>query len=107
MQSGYVKTLNLAPASAMTYAAKKASEAAPGVSKMTDINIILKTGTQRIWPHVEKKLIELYDQFDSYQRELGGTAVRQLQKALNEPPKDDLTNVTPITAAAGSDNKKA
>jgi hypothetical protein len=74
---------------------------------MTDINIILKTGTQRIWPHVEKKLIELYDQYADYQKELGGAAVRQLQKALNDPQKDDLTNVTPITAATGGDNKKA
>jgi 20S proteasome alpha/beta subunit len=114
MQSGYVKTANLANALARVFSAKKSAEVAPGVGTATDVWLFLKGGAfpvdgpSPVWQRVRQSLDDVYGEYDRYRRALAVHAVNKLQEAINDPPNiDPNSNVTPISAAGGSDSKKA
>lgn len=97
MQAGYVNTWHLAPALASVFVAKKAAETAPGVGKNTDIHILTRDGSFLLWPHVDKKLHALYDEYMDRRRELGAKAVAELQEFIIDPKNNpDAADGKPI-----------
>lgn len=117
MQAGYANTSILAPALAITYAAKKSAEIAPGVGKQhTDIMLILRDAVFPLWDDVAGSLRSLYDQYEKDNVALIERAVAQLQEAVNESGKkargeatiagrDGASNESPPPAAAEAARK--
>jgi 20S proteasome alpha/beta subunit len=89
MQGRYRNTLNCASALAAIFAAKKRAEIAPGVGKDTDIYIVNRLGHFRVWPHVEKKIHELYDAYDNQVAGLATQAIADLQAFMDNPPSEE------------------
>jgi hypothetical protein len=85
MQARYISGWNLSLALTALYAAKKSTEAAPGIGKTTDVHMILRDGAQAFWPHVVQHLDKLLDEYNERNNELVKTAVLNLQAYLDDP----------------------
>lgn len=68
MQFGYSNSFFMSPALAMTFAAKKNAEVAPGVGGYTDIQIVLKDRMFPLWQPAHDELDKVYADFT---KELG------------------------------------
>ncbi len=75
----------LAQALAVTYAAKKVSELAPGVGSDTDINFVLRDAIFGIWDHLAPELDRLITKYAGEAHKLGEKAVAELQAFIDKP----------------------
>jgi 20S proteasome alpha/beta subunit len=83
MQWGFVNTVNLAPALAACYAAKKAAEVAPGVGTTTDITIVYKDRIEQLVPAVAAQLPTVYESYKKGRTELEVKIVNEIQEFLD------------------------
>jgi hypothetical protein len=90
MQAKYINTSTFAPALALTYAAKKAAEIAPGVGKDTDMHIILKNKIETVTDDTMKKLDSVHGAFSRRRESLAADAIRDIQEYLTGKPQLDL-----------------
>jgi len=60
MQAGYTNQSMFAQALAVTFAAKRAADIAPGVGEFTDVYLVMKDNYFPLWENVNKKLHDLY-----------------------------------------------
>jgi hypothetical protein len=83
--------LPFAPALAAAFTARKSAEVAPGVGTTTDIHILTKDGHFRLWPDVQKKVHDLYEECRRNRSCLAEAAVLELDgfmgKQRPEPEK--------------------
>ena len=100
MQAGYVNTVILAPALGATFAAKNASEIAPGVGKSTDIHLVLRDAIVPLWANTAERMAALYEEYETKRLALAADTINQLQAFMNKQ------NPTPaeMPANAGSTN---
>jgi 20S proteasome alpha/beta subunit len=95
MQVGYVNTTSFAAALSFGFAAKKASELAPGIGANTDITLVFKGGHEHLRPDVASKVHELYLEYIPKVHALGAEYIDRVQEFIskptlqvsNEPPK--------------------
>lgn len=85
MQAGYVNSLRFAQAICFTYAAKKASEMAPGVGQNTDVTLVFKDHIDRFTGDVSSKVHELFLEYKPKVYELSNQYVERFQQFLDEP----------------------
>jgi hypothetical protein len=104
MQAGYVRMARLDEALAFTYAAKKAAEVAPGVGQFTDMNLVFRDGSIRVWPNVYENLERIYRDYAAGQRGLVLESIAQLRAAIYGVNKEQsVTNDAGDKAAVGQD----
>ena len=84
-QARYNNALTLAPVLCIAFAAKRAAQTAPGVGVYTDIHLITKNGRFPIWPEVEKRLTDVYDEFAAKRAALALESIQKLNESLNAP----------------------
>ena len=107
MQAGYQSGLPLAPALAAAFTAKKNAEVAPGVGTNTDIHVLTKDGHFRLWPDVQKKLHDLYDEYQRNRLRLAEAAVIELdrfmveQRPVPEKSSEQVPAASPAINASG------
>jgi hypothetical protein len=95
MQTGYTSTLTFAHALAITYAAKKSAEIAPGVgATATDIHLIFRDSIELLRPDVADRLKNLYDVYESDWRVLVYSNIDKLQTFMNEVARDKTNGQT-------------
>ncbi len=100
MQIGYTNLVNVSPALASVYTAKKAAETAPGVGKATDIHLIFRGGTEPLMPIVMDKLEQMYDLYEKRRRDLEIDAIQKLDEAVREAANP--TSTTPDARKEGA-----
>jgi 20S proteasome alpha/beta subunit len=94
MQVGYASATSFAPALALTFAAKKTAETAPGVGGYSDIHIVFKGSILPLWQDVRDALEEIYRTYVQAQRTVAGNAIAALDEYLRskveqeQPPSD-------------------
>lgn len=105
MQARYVNTWNMAPTLAVTYAAKKSAEIAPGIGSETDIRLIGRHGIVPVWPNVEERLKEIYEDVRMQTGAIAQQAVKALQDALNskEPEKEAIGTGEQLISSGNSE----
>jgi hypothetical protein len=85
MQSRYINATTFAPALALTFAAKKAAEIAPGVGKETDLTIVLRHEIIATGAEIVEKLKEIHGHYIEKRTALGTDAIAQMQEFLDKP----------------------
>jgi hypothetical protein len=85
MQAGYVNTISFAAALSFGFAAKKASELAPGIGAETDITLVFKDEHQRLRPDVASKVHELYLEYVPKVHALGDEYIDKVQEFISKP----------------------
>ncbi len=85
MQAGYTSQTTFARAAVLTFAAKKASELAPGVGKNTDITIVFRNNCERMREDVAGKLNSLFIEFTPRVHALGNEFVDKFQDYISKP----------------------
>jgi hypothetical protein len=76
MHARYSHIFPFATALALTYAAKKRSEIAPGVGQETDIYLITKAGWEPLRQELKSKLLEAYKEFEHELNKLTETTIK-------------------------------
>jgi hypothetical protein len=104
MQAGYQSGLSLAPALAAAFTAKKSAEVAPGVGTNTDIHILTKNGHFPLWPDVQKKLHDLYEDYQRSRSRLAEAAVLELDRFMVEQRPVSGKSFEPVPAASPTNN---
>jgi hypothetical protein len=94
MQAGYVNTLFFPAALGLSYAAKKASEVAPGVGDNTDVSIVFKDRVEPLRQDLADALPELYKSYAERRQKLSLDALFELRDFIAKLPR------------IGSDDKK-
>jgi len=84
MQGGYFNRMPYLRALAMTYAAKKAAEVAPGVGRTTDVHIVFKTGIETLTPAIQRKLDALFEEYQADVREVGNRTIDKLNSFVSD-----------------------
>jgi hypothetical protein len=94
MQNGYVNTTNFGTALALTFAAKKSAEIAPGVGTATDLRLVLKNTIDPIRLDATHKLEELYKNYESLRIVLATNIVQELHNFMSNigRPEQDVKN---------------
>ena len=85
MQAGYTNIGRLAPAVSLLYGAKRAAEAAPGVGRATDIQVIMRHGRFPLWPDFQRRLEDLYNEYRSGIERLAWDSIMKLNDYLGSP----------------------
>lgn len=85
MQAGYVNTNTFAAATCVTFAAKKASEIAPGVGSNTDIMLVFRNSCEPLHVDVGRKVNELYLEYVPRLHQIGVELIDRFQASLNKP----------------------
>jgi hypothetical protein len=92
MSYAFTNRWPLYPTMALTYAAKRRAEIAPGVGKTTDMFLINKFGWQRVDQATQDKLTALYDDNEKKKREIDQTTVNDLlefaKSTIPQSPSD-------------------
>jgi len=117
MQNGYSNVAIYAHALAITYAAKRAAEIAPGVGKTaTDMYLITKDVIEPVRPDVMGKLPELYETFYRKRQEFAQEIVDGLAEFIARPAQKqessdegigDPTKNSPPDGSASSSTTEA
>jgi hypothetical protein len=102
MQAGFTNQLNFYPALASVFAAKKASEVAPGVGKSTDIHLIFRNGVEKLLPAWHDKLTTLYERVEADQKTLEASAITELEAFINDPKNRPPSSTGQISTGVGS-----
>ena len=90
MQAKYVNTATFAPALALTYAAKKAAQIAPGVGNETDMYVVLKNKIEPVTEGAMRKLESAHSVFTRRRESIATDAIQEIQDFLTGKPQLDL-----------------
>jgi 20S proteasome alpha/beta subunit len=85
MQARYTNTQRFSRIAALTYAAKKTAELAPGVGAHTDITLVLKDHVETLREDVTKELRRLYAAYLPKLAALGSEFVDEFQAYISKP----------------------
>jgi len=88
MQVRFMNNWNYVPAIAATFAAKKAAETAPGVGTFTDINLVYRTGIERLRQQVADQAEIIYKDFAEKRLMLSFDAATKLADFIRDLPPD-------------------
>lgn len=87
MVTGYTPHINYFRALPMVHAAKKAADISPGVGNYTDINLIFRSGFERLMPETYDKLEELYRDVTEKRAQITSEASKALYDFVVERAK--------------------
>jgi hypothetical protein len=108
MQTGYANTAIFAPALAVTFAAKKAAEVAPGVGTATDIRIVTRDRINPLANELEEKLPPIFENYRTGRAQLELEAVAALQSYIDglsqTPPPAPPTSAGAVPENQQSEN---
>lgn len=112
MRARYTKTWTFLPALAITFAAKKAAEVAPGVGDETDIFLLLRSGPEPLLPKTFEKLKKIYAEYNEANTKLVAESIEKLRDSLREPQpqaanESQAALPTPAQTAVGAGNSDA
>jgi 20S proteasome alpha/beta subunit len=85
MQAGYTNNTTFSRAAVLTFAAKKASEIAPGVGRFTDITFVFNSHHERMSDRQQQKLNELYLDYLPRAEALGREYIDRYQEFITQP----------------------
>lgn len=106
MQSGYTNSAIFSPALAVTFAAKKAAEVAPGVGASTDIYLVMRDSIVPLVQELSEKLPSIYENYRASRLLLEQATVTELQSYIGGMSQTATPNAEGKHEEAQTDNTK-